>query len=163
LIQLPSAAVTDKVPPPSFQAHPELPFNSVVVHEANLIFCGQLSFAHSDVLGEGEEEDGGRAVGGTPELPVEREEERNKLTAAQTRHQTTSQSRQAKIAALNEKWAALEIQIAKTEKEVSRLTLLVAQNKVRLDSRNKRLMDVLKVIARNSFYKALDSFRKDYN
>jgi hypothetical protein len=102
-------------------------------------------------------------VGEAPELTLQREQERNKLTAAQTRHQTTSQSRKAKIAALNEKLAALEVQIAKTEKEVSRLTLLIAQNKVRLDSRNKRLMDVLKVIARNSFYRALAPFKQDYD
>ena len=57
----------------------------------------------------------------------------------------------------------MEVQIATTQKEVSRLTLLVAQNKVRLDSRNKRLMDVLKVIARNAFYKALAPFKQDYD
>lgn len=102
-------------------------------------------------------------TGETPDLTVEREKERKKLMAAQTRHQTTSQSRKAKVADLNGKLAALEVQIAKTEKEVSRLTLLVAQNKVRLDSRNKRLMDVLKVIARNSFYRALAPFKQDYD
>ena len=98
-----------------------------------------------------------------PELAVERELERQKLLAAQTRHQITSQSRKAKIDGLNEKLEALEVQIAKTQKEVSRLTLLVAQNKVRLDSRNKRRMDVLKVIARNAFYKALAPFKQDYD
>jgi hypothetical protein len=102
-------------------------------------------------------------TGETADLTAEREQERKKLTAAQTRHQTTSQARKAKVADLNGKLAALEVQIAKTEKEVSRLTLLVAQNKVRLDSRNKRLMDVLKVVARNSFYKALAPFKQDYD
>jgi hypothetical protein len=98
-----------------------------------------------------------------PELTGEREQERNKLMAAQTRHQTTSQSRAAKIVDLNGELAALEVQMAKTQKEVSRLAQLVSQNKVRLDSRNKRLMDVLKVIARNSFYKALAPFKRDYD
>ena len=102
-------------------------------------------------------------TGQAPEFIVEREQERKKLMAAQTRHQIASQSRKTKIDALNEKLAALEVQIGKTEKEVSRLTLLVAQNKVRLDSRNKRLMDVLKVIARNAFYKALAPFKDDYD
>jgi hypothetical protein len=102
-------------------------------------------------------------TGEAPEFTVERERERKKLMAAQTRHQITSQSRKTKIVALNEQLAALEVQIAKTQKEVSRLTLLVAQNKVRLDSRNKRLMDVLKVIARNAFYKALAPFKQDYD
>jgi hypothetical protein len=102
-------------------------------------------------------------TGEAPKLTMEREQERQKLMAAQTRHQTTSQLRKAKVADLNGKLAALEVQIAKTEREVSRLSLLVAQNKVRLDSRNKRLMDVLKVIARNSFYKALAPFKQDYD
>jgi len=102
-------------------------------------------------------------TGQAPQFTVEQEQERKKLMAGQTRHQITSQSRKTKIIALNEKLAALEVQIAKTQKEVSRLTLLVAQNKVRLDSRNKRLMDVLKVIARNAFYKALAPFKQDYD
>ena len=34
---------------------------------------------------------------------------------------------------------------------------------MRLDSRNKRLMDVLKVIARNAFYKALAPFKQNYD
>jgi hypothetical protein len=56
-----------------------------------------------------------------------------------------------------------EVQIAKIEKKFSWLTLLVSQNKVSLDSHNIRLMDVLKVIARNSFYKALAPFKQDYD
>jgi len=106
---------------------------------------------------------GAGVAGEASEETVEREQERNKLLAAQTRHQTTSQSRKTKIAELNGKLAALEVQIAKTQKEVSRLDMLVAQKKVRLDSRNKRLMDVLKVIARNSFYTALAPFKQDYD
>jgi hypothetical protein len=105
----------------------------------------------------------GGMAGELPELTAQRELERHQVMAAQTRHQTTSQSRTARIADLNGKLAALEVLLAKTQKEVSRLTMLVAQNKVRLDSRNKRLMDVLKVIARNSFYKALAPFKQDYN
>src|SRR5437763_8498236 len=75
----------------------------------------------------------------------------------------SSQSRAEKIAELNRKLAALEEQLAKTQKEVSRLSMLVAQNRVRLDSRNKGLMDVLKIMARNSFYAALAPFKRDYN
>ena len=41
--------------------------------------------------------------------------------------------------------------------------LTPSPNKVRLDSRNKRLMDVLKVIARNAFYKALAPFKQNYD
>ena len=44
---------------------------------------------------------------------------------------------------------------AQTQKEVSRLEVLIQQQMVRLDTRNKRLLDSLKLIARNAFYGAL--------
>lgn len=132
--------------------------------QGHLLVEQEQSTRHAGARQKRLEQLAGVAVAGeAPELTAEREQERNKLLAAQTRHATTSQSRQAKIADLNGKLAALEIQKAKTQKEVSRLDLLVAQHKVRLDSRNKRLMDVLKVIARNSFYKALAPFKRDYD
>ena len=52
---------------------------------------------------------------------------------------------------------------AKTQKEVSRLEVLIEQQMVRLDTRNKRLLDRLKLIARNAFYKTLQPFKSAYN
>jgi hypothetical protein len=132
--------------------------------QGHLLVEQEQSARHAAARQKRVEQLAGVAVAGeAPELTALREQERNKLMAAQARHQVTSQSRTVKIADLNGKLAALEIQMAQTQKEVSRLAQLVAQNKVRLDSRNKRLMDVLKVIARNSFYQALAPFKQDYN
>ena len=41
--------------------------------------------------------------------------------------------------------------------------MLIQQQMVRLDTRNKRLMDSLKLIARNAFYRALRPFKTAYN
>jgi len=54
-------------------------------------------------------------------------------------------------------------QQAHTEKEVSRLEALIQQQMVRRDTRNKRLLDSLKLIARNAFYQALQPFKQAYN
>ena len=45
----------------------------------------------------------------------------------------------------------------------SRLERLIEEKMVRLDPEKKRLMDSLRVIARNVFYKALQPFKKAYN
>ena len=59
--------------------------------------------------------------------------------------------------------AQVREQQAKTQKEVSRLEVLIQQQMVRLDTRNKRLLDSLKLIARNAFYQALQPFKTAYN
>ena len=50
-----------------------------------------------------------------------------------------------------------------TEKEMSRLQYLIEQQYVRLDTRNKMLMDMLKLIARNAFYKEFAPFKRMYD
>jgi len=47
----------------------------------------------------------------------------------------------------------------KTQKEVPRLQVLIEQQMVCLDTRNKRLLDSLKLAARNAFYQALAPFK----
>lgn len=54
-------------------------------------------------------------------------------------------------------------ELANTLKEVSRLETLVARRTVRLDSRKKQLMDIIKITARNIFYQSLAPFRQAYN
>jgi hypothetical protein len=46
---------------------------------------------------------------------------------------------------------------------MSRLEFLIEQDYVRLDTRNKYLMDALKLLARNTFYKMLEPFKKEYD
>jgi hypothetical protein len=85
------------------------------------------------------------------------------LEKAERHYQSHRQERDKKIQALNVQQAELDPQILAEAKEVSRLQELIARQAVRPDTRNKRLMDALKVIARNGFYQALQPFKKAYN
>jgi hypothetical protein len=57
----------------------------------------------------------------------------------------------------------IEAKMKTTDKEMSRLQFLIDQQYVRLDTRNKMLMDTLKLIARNVFYKKLEPFKRMYD
>ncbi len=74
-----------------------------------------------------------------------------------------SAKRTERIAALTQYLNEAQQAQAKTHKEVSRLEVLIQQRTVRLDTRNKRLLDSLKLIARNAFYQALQPFKTAYN
>jgi hypothetical protein len=72
-------------------------------------------------------------------------------------------TRETKITEWTTELSEIEEQLKTTEKEMSRLDFLIEQNMVRLDMHNKQLMDVLKIIARNGFYKMLQPFKRMYN
>ena len=55
------------------------------------------------------------------------------------------------------------MQIAGTKAQESRLEALIQAEMVKLDSQCKRLMDVLRISARNLFYQALQPFKKAYD
>ncbi len=57
----------------------------------------------------------------------------------------------------------LELEMASTEKEVSRLEDLIKQDYRKLDNTKKALMDGIKITARNLFYLLLQPFKKGYN
>jgi hypothetical protein len=86
-----------------------------------------------------------------------------KLLLSQHQHPRKSARRTERIAALTKDLEQAQQDRAKTQKEVSRLEVLVEQAMVRLDTRNKRLLDSLKLVARNAFYQALDPFKTAYN
>ena len=86
-----------------------------------------------------------------------------KLLLSQHQHPRKSARRTERIAALTKDLAQVREQQAKTQKEASRLEVLIQQQMVRLDTRNKRLLDSLKLIARNAFYRALQPFKTAYN
>ena len=65
--------------------------------------------------------------------------------------------------ALGQQWNQITSQAAQTGQTVSRLENLIARGMVRLDSGPKRLLDAIKVVARNEFYRALAPFRKAYD
>jgi len=50
-----------------------------------------------------------------------------------------------------------------THKTVSRLEYLLDENYRRLDTSSQKLMDALKLIARNVFYQSLQPFKEKYN
>ena len=87
----------------------------------------------------------------------------SKLLFSQHQHPRKSVQRTERIAALTKDLAQAQQDQAKTQKEVSRLEVLIEQQMVRLDTRNKRLLDSLKLIARNAFYPALQPFKRADN
>jgi len=87
----------------------------------------------------------------------------SKLLLSQHQHPRKSARRTERIAALTKDLAQAEQDQAQTQKEVSRLEVLIQQQMVRLDTRNKRLLDSLKLIARNVFYQALEPFKTAYD
>ena len=88
---------------------------------------------------------------------------RSKLLLAEHQHPGQSARRTERIAALSPEWKEVQEKQAQTEKEVSRLEVLIEQQMVRLDTRNKRLLDSLKLIARNAFSRALQPFKQADN
>jgi hypothetical protein len=87
----------------------------------------------------------------------------SKLLLSQHQHPRKSAKRTERIAALTQDLTQAQHDQAKTQKEVSRLEVLIQQQMVRLDTRNKRLLDSVKLIARNAFYQALQPFKSAYN
>lgn len=72
-------------------------------------------------------------------------------------------ARRARIEVIDLRCLEIDALIQSTNKEVSRLEKLIAENKQRLDTASKSVMDGVKVIARNAFYRALAPFKSAYN
>jgi len=70
---------------------------------------------------------------------------------------------QARIEAIDLRCAEIDASLESTAKEVSRLEKLIAEKKQRLDTANKSVMDGVKIIARNAFYRALAPFKSAYD
>jgi hypothetical protein len=86
-----------------------------------------------------------------------------RLRQSQGRWKSTGSERQREIQKLSGDLAELDAKAQKMQQTESRLERLIEEKMVRLDPENKRLMDSLRVIARNVFYKALQTFKKAYN
>ena len=74
--------------------------------------------------------------------------------------QTKSEKR---IESLDEKLKEIDTQLESTQKAVSRLETLIKAQAVRLNTNNKAVMDSLKIIARNAFYRAMTAFKIAYD
>ena len=86
-----------------------------------------------------------------------------RLRHHQRRWEDTGSARQEQIQKLSRELAELESKVQNAQQTESRLERLIEEKMVRLDPERKRLMDGLRVIARNAFYKALQPFKKAYN
>ena len=86
-----------------------------------------------------------------------------RLRQAQSRWAHTRGARQEQIQKLSAELAQLAAQAQGAQQTESRLERLIEEQMVRLDPEKKRLMDSLRVIARNVFYQALQPFKKAYN
>jgi hypothetical protein len=115
--------------------------------------------------GEHQERARGQRIQALEEQPEAQEirKELVRLRQRQRRWQSTRLERQEQIQKLSGALAELEAKTQKTPPTESRLERLIEQKMVRLDPEKKRLMDSLRVIARNVFYKALQPFKKAYN
>jgi len=86
-----------------------------------------------------------------------------RLRQGKRRWERTHAARQEQIQKLSRELAELDTQGGQAPQTESRLEGLIAEKMVRLDPEKKRLMDSLRVIARNVFYQALQPFKKAYN
>jgi hypothetical protein len=86
-----------------------------------------------------------------------------RLKTASRRYELYHQQRQTKLDHLHEQLQANQIQKEAVEREVSRVDQLIEHDMVRMDTGAKRLMDALKITARNLFYQALAPFKKAYD
>jgi hypothetical protein len=98
-----------------------------------------------------------------PPAAEQSSKEAARLRQRQSRWKNTGAERQKQIQKLSGELAELEAKTQKTQPTESRLEQLIAEKMVRLDPEKKRLMDSLRVIARNVFYQALQPFKKAYN
>ena len=89
--------------------------------------------------------------------------ELTRLRLGQARWESTCLARQEQIQELSRQLAELDTKAQNAQQTESRLERLIEEKMVRLEPEKKRLMDSLRVIARNVFYKALQPFKKAYN
>jgi hypothetical protein len=75
----------------------------------------------------------------------------------------TSAKRDQKIKEMSAELEQVEIEMEKTQKEVSRLYAAIEEDFYKLDTSQKLLMDSIKILARNMFYLMLEPFKKLYN
>lgn len=85
------------------------------------------------------------------------------LKAADSRYEATRLERRKSIEQGHKEIAAIQLQIAGTKAQESRLEAMIQADMVKMDGQCKRLMDVLRITVRNLFYQALQPFKKAYD
>jgi len=83
-----------------------------------------------------------------------------RLRQGQGGWESAGSERREQIRKLSSELAELEAKVQKAQPVESSLEHLIKENMVRLDMEKQRLMESLRVIARNVFYQALEPFKK---
>ena len=112
---------------------------------------------------EPSEPSGTSSTAGEPAAAAARRRELGRLKAALARHETRRVERRNQLQKLEEQLNQILVQQGQTEQTMSRLEDLIARQMVRLDTGPKRLLDAVKVVARNVFYRALAPFKAAYD
>jgi hypothetical protein len=86
-----------------------------------------------------------------------------RLRQGQSRWESSRSARLQQIQTLSKELAEVEAKAGQAQLTESRLERMIQEKMVRLDPEKKRLMDSLRLIARNAFYKAIQPFKKAYN
>jgi hypothetical protein len=86
-----------------------------------------------------------------------------RLKTAGRRYEIYRQQRQTKLDELHEQQKENQIRKEAVQQEVSRVDQLIERDMVRMDTGAKRLMDAIKITARNLFYQALAPFKEAYD
>ena len=101
------------------------------------------------------------SAGTPPSKPLSRQVAAAK--AADQRYETTRLERRKSIDQDHQQIAAIQVQILDTQAKQSRLEAMIQDHLVKIDGQCKRLLDVLRITARNLFYQALRPFKKSYD
>jgi hypothetical protein len=89
--------------------------------------------------------------------------QRIRLLSCQRKHEQNRTLWSEKIQALNLSIQRNQEEMARVDKEQSRLEQIIEEGMHRMDTGKKRLMDALKISARNLFRQALEPFKKAYD
>ena len=101
--------------------------------------------------------------GSSQRLEEARRKELGRIKAAVKNADRYAKQREIKINASHQQLERLEKKLEKTQREVSRLQSLISGRAVRMRGERKRLMDAIKLTARNAFYQIFASFKQAYN
>ena len=85
------------------------------------------------------------------------------LKTADQRYENARVERRKSIAQDQQQIGEIQVQIQETQAKESRLDAMIQGQMVRMDSQCKRLMDGLRITARNLFYQARQPFKKAYD
>ncbi len=91
------------------------------------------------------------------------EKELKKLLLSENQSKNKNKKRENKILVLTEQLSKLKTKIKNVSEKESKLDALIRDETIKLKTNKKALMDVIKIIARNIFYKSIEQFKILYD